>query len=420
MQDAHYWLTHVRLETGYLLNQGTVAGTQTSLFHVRVENGKIAEVVSVDTVLEDMLPKRDMQGYLMLPSFRDMHIHLDKTYYGGPWKAPTIPANGIFTRLEEERELLPKLLPVARERAGKLIELLNRAGTTRIRSHCNIDPVIGLRNLEALLLAAEDHRGKASIEIVAFPQHGLLQNGVVPMMREALNSGASLVGGVDPATVDGDIERSLHTIMELAVEADAPIDLHLHDGGHLGMFTFKRLADLTEEAGWQGRVTLSHALALADVMPAEAAQMADRLASLGISVASSVPLGRTIPIPLLRSRGVQVSLGDDSITDHWSPFGKGDMLEKAGTLAERFHLADERALGEALGFITGGITPLDPDGNQVWPRPGDEACMVMVEASCSAEAVARRSRRKAVIHNGNIVWEESKINDECERMKKDA
>lgn len=407
MQDAQYWLTDVRLETGYRYENDAVTETETSLFHIRVENGKIAEIISAASKLEDPLPKRHMNGSLMLPSFRDMHIHLDKTYYGGPWKAPSIPANGIFTRLEEERELLPRLLPVARERAGKLIDLLVGAGTTRIRSHCNIDPVIGLGNLEATLQAAEDYKGKAEIEIVAFPQHGLLRSQSVSLMRQALKNGASLVGGVDPATVDGDIEKSLETVMELAVEADADIDLHIHDGGHLGLFTFQRLADLTEEAGWQGRVTLSHALALADIPQEKVAAACDRLAGLGISIASSVPLGRTIPIPLLHERGVKVSLGDDSITDHWSPFGKGDMLEKAGTLAERFHLVDELELGQALGYITGGITPLNRSGEQVWPRVGDEANVVFVDASCSAEAVARRAKRLAVFFKGNLVFETS-------------
>jgi cytosine deaminase len=407
MQDAQYWLTDVRLETGYRYENDAVTETETSLFHIRVENGKIAEIISAASKLEDPLPKRHMNGSLMLPSFRDMHIHLDKTYYGGPWKAPSIPANGIFTRLEEERELLPRLLPVARERAGKLIDLLVGAGTTRIRSHCNIDPVIGLGNLEATLQAAEDYKGKAEIEIVAFPQHGLLRSQSVSLMRQALKNGASLVGGVDPATVDGDIEKSLETTMELAVEADADIDLHIHDGGHLGLFTFQRLADLTEEAGWQGRVTLSHALALADIPQEKAAAACDRLAGLGISIASSVPLGRTIPIPLLHERGVKVSLGDDSITDHWSPFGKGDMLEKAGTLAERFHLVDELELGQALGYITGGITPLNRSGEQVWPRVGDEANVVFVDESCSAEAVARRAKRLAVFFKGNLVFETS-------------
>ncbi|UQZ83359.1 N-isopropylammelide isopropyl amidohydrolase [Paenibacillus konkukensis] len=403
MTEHSYWLMNVRLEAGFRYENGAVTGTNTELVHLRIGNGSIHEIVSADAAppQTDLL-QRDANGRLMLPSFRDMHIHLDKTYYGGPWRAPTIPAKGIWTRLEEERELLPRLLPVAEERAKRLLELLIRSGTTRIRAHCNIDPVIGLRNLEATMRAAEAYTDKASVEIVAFPQHGLLRSRSVPLVREALRSGASLVGGVDPATVDGNIEASLHAVMELAVEADADIDLHIHDPGHLGIFTFRRLAALTEEAGWQGRVTISHALALADVSPEEAKEVAQSLALRGIAVTSSVPPGRTIPIPLLREQGVQVSLGDDSITDHWSPFGKGDSLEKAGALAERFGLSDERSLGQALGFITGGVTPLDGAGKRLWPCAGDAADFVLVDASCSAEAVARRADRAVVVFQGKL------------------
>jgi len=402
MADHAYWLTNVRLETGYQVENGIVTGTETALFHVRIVDGKIGDIVPADKPLETEWLSRDANGALMLPSFRDMHIHLDKTYYGGPWKAPTIPVKGILTRLEEERELLPRLLPVARERAEKLLGLLVQAGSTRIRTHCNVDPIVGLKNLEATLQAAEAYKGKASVEIVAFPQHGLLRSQSVSLVREALRNGASIVGGVDPATMDRDIEKSLQMVMELAVEADADVDLHIHDPGHLGIFTYERLAALTEEAGWQGRVNISHALAPADISTEEAGRVAERLAEQRITITSSVPLGRTIPIPLLSEKGVPVSLGDDSITDHWSPFGKGDSLEKAGTLAERFGLRDERSLGQALGYITGGVTPLDPHGQRMWPHVGDDADLVLVDASCSAEAVARRARRVAVFFQGNL------------------
>lgn len=403
MAEKACWLTNVRLETGYRYDNGTVAGTETALFHIQIAGGKISDIVPADEPLETNVPKRDANGALMLPAFRDMHIHLDKTYYGGPWKAPTIPARGIWTRLEEERELLPRLLPVARERAERLLDLLIQAGSTRIRTHCNVDPIVGLKNLEATLQAAETYKGMAAVEIVAFPQHGLLRSQSVSLVREALRSGAGIVGGVDPATVDGNIEQSLHTVMELAVEADADVDLHIHDPGQLGIFTFQRLAALTEEAGWQGRVNISHALALADIPPEEAGRVAELLACQGITITSSVPLGKTIPIPLLSDKGVRISLGDDSITDHWSPFGKGDSLEKTGILAERFGLRDERSLGQALRYITGGVTPLDPQGRRLWPNAGDDADLVLVAASCSAEAVARRAGRVAVFFQGNQV-----------------
>ncbi|MFJ8512247.1 amidohydrolase family protein [Lysinibacillus xylanilyticus] len=403
MTDKTYWLKNVQLETGYHYLDGTVTGTETESFHVQVTAGKITDIVSVDKPLETNFPVKDAKNYLMLPSFRDMHVHLDKTYYGGPWKAPSIPTKGIITRLEEEELLLPKLLPVATERAEKLLNLLTSNGSTHIRAHCNVDPVIGLKNLEATVRAVEAYKEKATVEIVAFPQHGLLRSDSVQLVREALRNGASLVGGVDPATIDGDLEKSLQTVMELAVEANADIDLHLHDGGHLGIFTFKRLAALTQEAGWQGRVTISHALAFADISRAEVNEVAELLAKQGISIASSVPIGHTIPIPLLQEKGVNVSLGVDSVMDHWSPFGKGDSLEKAGTLAERFGLSDERSLGQTLRYITGGITPLNKEGELVWPKVGDNANFVLVDASCSAEAVARRATRKAVVFKGNFV-----------------
>ncbi|MBN6205473.1 amidohydrolase family protein [Ralstonia pickettii] len=403
MAGKTYWLTNVRLETGYQYNNDTVIGTKTEQFHVQVEGGTIKKIVSADKPLITDLPVQDAKNYLMLPSFRDMHIHLDKTYYGGPWKAPTIPTKGILTRLEEEEELLPRQLPVAEKRAKELLDLLLSAGSTHIRTHCNVDPVIGFKNLEATLQAVEAYKGKASVEIVAFPQHGLLRSHSVSLVREALRNGASFVGGVDPASIDGNIEKSLQTVMELAVEANANIDLHIHDPGQLGIFTFKRLAALTEEAGWQGRVTISHALAIADISHVEAGEVAEILAHQDISITSSVPIGKTIPIPLLRKKGVKVSLGDDSITDHWSPFGKGDSLEKAGTLAQRFGLSDEHSLGQALGYITGGITPLNTEGGQIWPKIGDDADFVFVDASCSAETVARRAERIAVFFKGNLV-----------------
>lgn len=404
-QGAACWLLNVRLETGYRYEDDVVAGTETAIFHVKIENGVFAEIRPEHDLPETTLPVRDMGQGLMLPAFRDMHIHLDKTYYGGPWKAPTVPTKGILSRLEEEERLLPELLPVARERAEGLLDLLIRFGSTQIRSHCNVDPIIGLRNLEATMQAAEHYKDRASVEIVAFPQHGLLRSQSSALVREALRSGASIVGGVDPATLDENMEKSLDTVMQLAVEANADIDLHLHEPGDVGMKTFRHLADLTEQAGWQGRVTLSHALALADVPASEASEMAARLAELGISIASSVSLGRTIPIPLLERHGVNVSLGQDSIMDHWSPFGTGDNLAKAGTLAERFGLSDERSLGQTLGFITGGITPLDRNGQWAWPKVGDAANAVIVAASCSAEAVARRPERKAVLHRGRWVYE---------------
>jgi len=401
--SSTYWLLNVRLESGYYYENDKVTGTKAEICHLLIENGNIAQIVSDAPPQTGDLPVFDAKQLLMLPSFKEMHIHIDKTYYGGPWKAVR-PVSGIFGRIEEERELLPKQLPTAQERAEKMLELLLGFGSTHIRTHCNIDPVIGLKNLEATMRALESYSGKLSHEIVAFPQHGLLRSQAVDLVKQAMKEGATLVGGVDPATVDKNIEKSLQTIMDIAVEANAGVDVHIHDRDHLGVFTMHRLAALTEEAGWQGRVTVSHAFGFAGVPVGTAAELAERFAALGITVTSTVPIGAiTMPIPLLHEKGVKVELGNDSITDHWSPFGIGDNLEKAGRLAELYRYIDELSLSQALGFITGGRTPLNRDGRRVWPAVGDDANAVFVHASCAAEAVARRSKRQAVMYQGRIV-----------------
>ncbi|MFA4133981.1 MULTISPECIES: amidohydrolase [unclassified Brevibacillus] len=403
MKSSPYWIVNARLEIGYDWEEGVISGTRTELCDLLIEHGKITRIVPSSEILEDGLPKKDAKGLLILPSMAEKHIHLEKTYYGGPWKATT-PVKNLFERHAEDRGLLPMYLKQAQTGAENILSLLVETGVTHVRTHCHVDPQVGLGFLEGMKSAFETYADRVSHEIVAFPHYGMLRTQARDTVREALRQGATHVGGVDPGGVDGDIERSLQTMLEVAVEADADIDMHLHDPGHLGVFTMKRLAALTEEAGWQGRVTISHAMGLGDVSQEEAREMAQRLASLGISIASTVPINRpTIPIPLLHQEGVAVMLGNDSLTDNWTPFGSGDLLEKAGRLAERFRLTDERSLGVALGFVTEGRITLDETGNRLWPLVGDEASLMAVEATCSAEAVARRAKRKVVLFQGNRV-----------------
>lgn len=203
--------------------------------------------------------------------------------------------------------------------------------------------------------------------------------------------------------VDGDIEESLHQMIDLAVEANAGVDLHLHDPGHLGTFTMKRLAAMTVEAGLQGKVAISHAFALGDIPAPEAEEMATILREAGITIITSVPYSRVIPpVPLLHQNGVDVAVGCDNIFDTWQPYGNGDVLERLWRLAERSRWLDELSLSQSLRFITGGKTTLDANGTQLWPAVGGDASLVLVEASCTAEAVARRADRKAVFFKGKL------------------
>ncbi|MFC7786780.1 amidohydrolase [Rossellomorea sp. GCM10028870] len=402
-KNSSYMLLNVRLESGYQYEGGEVVATSTVLKNIRIDQGKITKITDTGVPYEKHLDCYDADGRLLLPSFKEMHIHLDKTYYGGPWKAAATRKNGIFSMIELEQSLLLELLPTAQERAEKLIELILGYGSTFARSHCNIDPVVGLKNLEKLQLALANYSDKLGHEIVAFPQHGLLLSDSEGLIREAMQLGVTHVGGLDPTKVDGDMEKSLQTMVQIAADYQAGIDIHLHEGGETGLKAIRRLADLTEEAGLQGKVTISHAFALADLAPGADVEMANRLASLGISIASHVPNGKGVmPIPMLQEQNVNVMLGNDSITDHWSPFGIGDILHKAHRAAELYGWSSEYKLSRALSLATGGITPLNESGKQVWPKVGDEATAVLVPASCSAETVARLPKCDAVLYKGNV------------------
>lgn len=84
-----YWIVNARLECGYERARGVICATKTELCDLLIENGKISRIVPSSEILEDGLPKKDACGLLILPSMAEKHIHLEKTYYGGPWKATT-------------------------------------------------------------------------------------------------------------------------------------------------------------------------------------------------------------------------------------------------------------------------------------------------------------------------------------------
>ncbi|MHC0038445.1 amidohydrolase [Pseudoneobacillus sp. C159] len=398
-----YWLTNVRLETGYVQDENGAYATKTGLFHLKFENGKIIEKQG-DNIAVPLGEKTvNAKGLLAMPSFKEMHNHLDKTYLSLDWTACT-PVKNLRERLQLEALELEELAGTAKQRASKMIELLLSHGASHIRSHVNIDPYIGLKNLEGIRTALEAYSDKLTYEIVAFPQHGLFRGNVISLIKEAMRSGADIVGGLDPAGIDRNIEKSLYETMNLATEFDADIDIHLHDGGHVGFYTIDKLTELVEEAKWHNRAAVSHAFSLGDVPVTQQEEMATKLGELGMSIMSTIPINRVFPpIDLLDRKGVKVYLGCDGFYDSWSPYGTGDLLEKVTRYCELYRRSDEISLSQSLKFATGGLISLTTDGEVAWPLEGDEANLVLVDASCTAEAVARTPKREAVIFRGKVV-----------------
>ncbi|MBQ0209144.1 amidohydrolase family protein [Providencia rettgeri] len=405
--DSHYYLDDVLLETGFNFRDTTVIGTKTALQTVEIDQGKIVAILPNKQHVNHQLNAYNAQGKLMLPAFRDMHIHLDKTFYGGPWQAPqSREGKTIMDMITLEQKLLPELQPFTEERANALITLIQSHGSTIARSHCNIEPVSGLKNLETLQKVLNEHQQDLTCEIVAFPQHGLLLSKSEPLMREAMQAGAHYVGGLDPTNVDGAMEKSLDTMFQIALDYNKGVDIHLHETSPAGFAAIEyMIKTVNENPSLRGKVTISHAFALATLSPEQAEKTARQLAEQQITIASTVPIGTLhMPLKILNNNGVFVMTGTDSVIDHWSPFGLGDMLEKANLYAQLYTRPDELALSRALAIATGNILPLDTKGQQIWPTKGDDASFVLVDASCSAEAVARISPRHASFHKGKLAY----------------
>ncbi|MGJ1435389.1 amidohydrolase [Sphingobacterium multivorum] len=403
MKAKTYILKNVRLETGFEFDGKEVISTNTALFCVEVEEGKI-KGIKPNTANANAI---DAKGHLMLPAFKDMHAHLDKMLFGLPWEAVSPTRHTVKDMIAYEQKMIPEWLSTSVERTGKMLSFLQAYGTDFIRSHFNVDPTSGLKSLTNLEKALASKKDTVEAELVAFPQHGLYYTDTLPILKDVAKLDAvSFIGGVDPYSLDGSIEKSMEQITQLALDNNKGIDIHLHEMGESGMKTIEFLIDRTlENPQLKGKAFVSHAFALSRLTNVEAEKIAARLAEAGVGIVSSVPFGNMImPIPTLRKYGVEVLIGNDNIQDHWNTFGSGNMLQKANLIAELYGYGTEFGLSRTLAFATRYKLPLDNNGNQQWPKVGDEASMVFVEASCSAEAVSRISPVTSLIHKGNIAF----------------
>lgn len=386
-----FWLKNIKIEKEYIHTDGWVSGTKTEDVAILISDGEFKKIISMnnwkesteDTVI-------DGQGNLLLPGIIEKHCHLDKSKLGAPW-SPVKPANSIVERFENEIPELDSLGIPIEKRAQNLIDLEQDHGVIAFRSHIDVEPATGLRHFNAIKNKVKQDGLKA--ELVVFPQHGLLRSNSVPLIEEALANGATYIGGVDPYTLDGDYKKSLTTTFDLAKKYHVGIDIHLHNRNEAGRKTFLEIVRLTNENNLQGHVYISHAFGLNDFTLEERKKLFEEMATLKIQIISSIPVDPdTIP-PLdeLQNAGVQVHIGCDNIDDAWSSLGDGSIPEKLVRYLEMYHISTQDGLSQSLGLITDGITPLDKNGQLVWPKADDDASFILTTASCSAEFVARKS-----------------------------
>src|SRR5579864_341336 len=342
-------------------------------------------------------------GALVLPGFVEGHTHLDKTHWGMRWYRNEVGAM-LTDRIENERHWRASTAHNSGAQSLALARAFLHAGATRLRTHVDIDTQAGLRHLEGVLTTRDTLSDVMEMQIVAFPQSGMLiRPGTDTLLERALGAGADVLGALDPALIDGDPVASLNVTFDIAERHQKPIDIHLHEPGEIGAFTLKLLLDRVEALGMEGRVVVSHAFCLGALPERARDGLLARLADLRVALLTTAP--PSVPVPPLKTciaKGVTIFAGNDGIRDTWSPYGTPDMLERAMLVGMRYDLRRDDDL--AIAFDCVSATAAQGCGfTRYGLHAGARADLVLLDADTIAHAVAARPPRRLVVANGRIV-----------------
>ncbi|UGT42941.1 amidohydrolase family protein [Nocardia yamanashiensis] len=369
----------------------------------------------------------DCAGRVVIPGLIESHLHLDKALLDDerPNRDGTL-AGAISVTAELKRGFTVASI---RDRARRVLDLAIGNGTSVIRAHPDVDPIVGLRGVEALLELREEYRGRLDLQIVAFPQEGIIQApGTLDLLRESLMRGADVLGGCSYNERDvADCRRHIDRIFDLAAEFDVPLDIHADfadDATDPRFAMADYIAEVTERTGRQGRVTLGHMTSLAGQDPARRTATLTRLAAAGIAV---VPLPATdmhlggradtanirrgiAPVRELWAAGITTAYSSNNIRNAFTPYGNADLLDIGLFLAQTCHLSGPEDLGRVLAMATTGaarVIGLDRYGL----HPGAPADLVVLSCHRLSDVLLDRPDRCYVLKAGRIVARTTRIRE---------
>ena len=373
-------------------------GAKTDL---RIKDGKIAEVgPSLPPSNAEIL---DGGNQLLLPGLVEAHAHLDKTLWGMGWRKNTAGPR-LIDKIDNERRIRKAIdIDPERQSARQVVQSIKK-GSTHIRTHVDVDTDHGMWGIDGVMATREKYRDVMDIEIVAFPQSGLLvRPGTVELMDEAMKRGAEVVGGLDPCAIDRDPKGHLDAVFGLAQKHGRGVDIHLHEPGEMGAFSMDLIIERTRALGMRGTVTVSHAFCLGHPDRDLIDPLLEQLAELDIAIMTTGSASRPVPpIARLRKAGITVCAGSDGIRDSWGPYGDADMLARAMFLGLRnnFRKDEEVEIGlEACTYGGAKVMGLKAYGIGV----GCAADLLLVPGETPTEAVVSQPDARTVIKRGRVI-----------------
>ncbi|MFI8481316.1 amidohydrolase family protein [Pseudomonas sp. NPDC078700] len=362
-----------------------------------VEDGYFVAAPSPDRNVEIL----DLAGKLVLPGLVESHIHLDKAC--------------IMSRCQLVHGTLSEAISQTRaakanfseedvyQRGASVLEKAIVQGTSHIRTHIEIDPQIGLTGFNAIKRLQADYAWAITLQLCVFPQEGLLNNpGTEALMRQALEQGASVIGGCP--YMDDQPVAHIQRVFELAHEYDCDIDFHLDFDLNPEGLTVDEVIRCTLDFGWQNRVAIGHVTKLSALPQAQLMSLAMALAEAGVQVTClpstdlfltarehfhNKPRGLA-PLAHLHACGVRCSISTNNIGNPFTPYGDASLVRQANLFANVSQLATESELLNCMSWVSTESAKLLHLQNYGL-APGCQADFIVFDAPNSAAVIAEIS-----------------------------
>ncbi|MFE3112374.1 amidohydrolase family protein [Kitasatospora indigofera] len=376
----------------------------------------------------DRAERLDCAGRVVIPGLIESHLHLDKALLDRERPNPdgtlagAIAVTGMLKRAFTAKDV--------RDRARAVLDDAVANGTTLVRAHPDVDPIVGLLALDVMLELREEYRGVVDLQVVAFPQEGVLRaEGTLDLLREALRRGADVIGGCTYNEDDlTDCRRQVDLVLDLAVEFGVPADLHADfadDAADPRFAMAGYIAEAVTERGLGGRVALGHMTSLAGRPAPERGEVLAALAAAGVAV---VPLPATdmhlngradtvnprrgvAPVRELWAAGVTCAYSSNNVRNAFTPYGNADLLEVGLFLAQTGHLSGPDDLARVLAMATTGAARVVGIADRYGLRPGAAADLVVLDTHNVRDVLLDRPARTAVIKGGRIVARSTRSTD---------
>jgi cytosine deaminase len=380
--------------------------------NIAIDAGHIASLDSADLAADVM--RIDAAGGVVTPTFVEPHFHLDKTlsrhFYGA-----TTPEEAFARARDVKRQFTVEDVEA---RGGQALRLAAAHGIGHLRSQCDVDHATKLVSFEGLLRVRDKFKNIVDLQIVAFPQEGILTDPESPaLLREALRMGAVAVGGLPEfERNEEDQLKHIDVVFDIAEEFNVPVDIHVDYQDRADLRTLEMLADRTVEREYQGRVVAGHCCALAVYEDDEARRVIDKVKAADIDVvvmptANLQMLGGPKRTPYNRGSsrakelldaGINVAAAMDNMNDIWYRFGRMDPVDLALITSLSTGMRTDNEVSTAFEMVTSRPADILNVGRAAI-QVGAPADLIIFESTNLVDLMRNVPAKRTVLRNGRVV-----------------